>query len=289
MNTISVTSLLNESYRRELKAEGLIRPDANDDDVIWQQMTLNNFRSLIGSNKLYFKAHSEYTEYDEIKLREFAEPKIESQLKKHDNAVRELLKNDLLKIYDKIERHMFISCWYNSRYLSDVIFREYAKGDGGIAIGTTVGKLITCINNAYSQDSEIQNIFSGNVQYFSKSRLYDKSLGKSLFEPAQVYAPIFLKGMQFRLDHEFRVCIQWGKLEEHVCQGVTYKLLEVSPADLISLIAVKEDGIINIISEDALIQTFKDQFQIEMEKTSKTAYRGNGFKVFEVKKIGDVS
>ena len=216
-NIISVASLLNAKYRKKLDNQGLLRPMANETDVIWQQMTLKNFSCLIDTKQLHLKAHSEYSDYDEVKLYEHVKPLI----KENGNPGVEA-ENKLISKYNDLERHMFISCWFNSRYLSDIVFNAYAKSPSGIAIGTTVKNLM---DQLHIQEGKIQNIVSGNVQYIPRRDL----LKGSLFEPSQIYAPIFLKGMQFRLDHEFRVCVFCEQPQD----------LGVSPAQLIQYIAVK--------------------------------------------------
>lgn len=47
MSIISTASLLNGDIRKHLDADGLLRPAANETDVIWQQMTLEKFNCLL--------------------------------------------------------------------------------------------------------------------------------------------------------------------------------------------------------------------------------------------------
>lgn len=127
-----------------------------------------------------------------MRIREFAGIHVES-IPDLNDASKEKLKHKLEAAYDKIERNMFISCWYNSRYLSDIIFKMFAKGDNGVAIGTTVRDLMNCLEKIGRTKSHICNIISSNVQYVPHNFLHSGSL----FEPAQVYAPVFLKGFNF--------------------------------------------------------------------------------------------
>ena len=71
MSNISTAALLNGEIRKKLDADGLLWPAANETDVIWQQMTLENFNCLLTNEQLYFKAYGEFSDYDEMKLHEF--------------------------------------------------------------------------------------------------------------------------------------------------------------------------------------------------------------------------
>lgn len=202
VHCLSASSLLHDKYRRILRDKGMLRPSANNGDILWQQMTLENFIKLLTVRSLYFKAYGEYTFYDEMRLNDFIKPHIEHWGKELDT-------NCLRNRYDIFERKLFISCWFNYPNLTDVSFRAYAKSSFGVAIGTTVRTLKAQISQAvddYNRDhsNKIQKILCANIQYVPQNLLRTEEL----FEPAQVYAPIFTKGGQFCMDHEFRVCLE---------------------------------------------------------------------------------
>lgn len=210
---ISAATLLHESMRRKLQE--YLRPMANDDDRVWQQMTFENFVRLIDNKRLYYKAYGEYSDYDEIKLREFVKAHLKEAHLGEDfkGEIEETLRD----MYDKFERKIFISCWYNSPDLSDVVFKIYARGNSGIAVGTRVSALRAQMYNAQERynnghaDNKIRNIICANVQYLPQRYIQEEEL----FEPAQVYAPVFMKGLQFKMDNEFRVCLEKEKSEEY--------------------------------------------------------------------------
>lgn len=202
---ISAAILLHESMRRKL--QDYLRPMANDDDLVWQQMTFEHFTRLIHDRQLYMKAYGEYSDYDEMKLRDFSKQHLKDTVLK--DGIKEAADAKLREAYNEFEKKLFISCWYSSPDLSDVIFKIYARGNNGIAIGTKVGTLRKQLcegQEKYNLDTEnkIRNIVCANVQYVPQKNMRDKEL----FEPAQVYAPIFLKGLQFKMDNEFRVCVE---------------------------------------------------------------------------------
>lgn len=212
VHRISAASLLFENYRCNLRNNGLLRKAANSDDIIWQQMSLPHFATLISSKSLYLKAYSEYTDYDEIKHTHFVKSHICSSNNEGEYDLEEALKT----AYSKYAERFFISCWYNSKELSDVVFKVYTKGKNGIAIGTNIEALEAQIEASlkkedffYNDDNNnipIKNIVSGNIQYVYQEDLFNEK--KQLFEPAQVYAPVFLKGNHFKMDNEFRICVE---------------------------------------------------------------------------------
>lgn len=209
VKSISVLELLHEKCRQDLRDKNMLRPAANQSDIVWQQMTLDHFQRLIATQELYCRAYGEYTNYDESKFQEFIQPHMNG---KADHKLCEQLE----QMYNEFERKLFVSCWYNSRDLSDVVFKVYAKGGSGIAVGTSVqelekelsGKKEAHVWDGISDYSDgIQNIVCANIQYVPQNSLANEEL----FEPAQVYAPVFLKGYQFQMDSEFRVCIELRK------------------------------------------------------------------------------
>lgn len=195
VHCISVTSLLNEKTRRNLMNEGLYRNLADDNDILWQHMELNRFAELIINRRLYFKAYREYSHYYEMRLRDYYHKIYEDNDK---------IKDTLYKTYDEIEKKYFVSCWFNSKMLSDMAFDTYAKNFRGIAIGTTAKDIINVLNDATIDEEKIANIYCGNVQYVSQNALKNEEL----FDTAQVVAPVFLKGKQFMMDKEYRVCVE---------------------------------------------------------------------------------
>lgn len=211
VHRISAASLLFENYRCDLRNNGLLRKAANSDDIIWQQMSLAHFAKLVFDKSLYLKAYNEYTNYDETKHTQF----VKSHIYSSNNENKSKLEDSLKKAYSKYAERFFISCWYNSKELSDVVFKVYTKGKNGIAIGTNIEALEAQIeaslkkeDSFYNDDNNIpiKNIVSGNIQYVYQEDLFNEK--KQLFEPAQVYAPVFLKGNHFKMDNEFRICVE---------------------------------------------------------------------------------
>lgn len=216
IHRIVPSMMLYENIRDDLDKNDMLRPAAKDSDIIWQQMTWGNFGEFLESTSLYMKAYSEYNAYDEKKICDYIDNcylKIDQQ--ENSSKVNEELKSKEKEIKEKLIEHdkqMYISCWYSSKDLSDVVFNQYT-GNSGIAVGTTVKKLTECIEETLEKNKNY-NCFAGNIQYISSNMRKE-----SLFEPTQVIAPIFLKGIQFKADNEFRICLQTDKCEEPKFNG----------------------------------------------------------------------
>lgn len=177
--------LLHNKIRDEIYNGNLLRPLVKPTDFIWQQMSWGNFSKLLDSGKLYFKAYSEYDEYDEMRFSQF---------------VRRDIRSEIEEQLTQIEHKMFVSCWYNSPDLSDVVFKQYTGTGCGIAIGLHVGKMLEAIEKIFSGTTE--KFYVGNTQYLRQDQLENTEL----FDVTQVIVPVFLKGLQFRMDNEFRIC-----------------------------------------------------------------------------------
>lgn len=196
VHKIVPSRLLFENISEELAHKNMLRKMFRQDDIIWQQMKWEHFEGLITSNSLYFKAYGEYGDYDEKKLKDYC----------HSDLIDKAKLNDMLS---EIEKHLFISCWYNSKDLSDVVFSQYADKGSGIAIGISVDKLIESLKRI--QNIENYKFYVGNIQYLPQ-RYLDKEI---LFEDAQYIVPVFLKGMQSKMDNEFRICTYTEEHKQH--------------------------------------------------------------------------
>lgn len=214
---ISAAALLNDTYRRELRSTGHLRPMANSSDFIWQQMPLKYFGALVEFQRLNLRAYGEYSDYDEMKYPLFLSP-LDAPIKYgFRREMAKASKDTIVAYYNGFEHQLYISCWYSSPDLSDVGFKTYAHNMSGIAIGTTVSKLreVLCQSSLNSPNGsktpEINRIVCGNVQYVPPRDI----LERVIFDPAQTYAPIFTKGSQFQMDREFRVCIELSSGENY--------------------------------------------------------------------------
>lgn len=214
VHLISAASLLNEDYRRDLRSTGRLRPMANDNDFIWQQMPLKYFGALVGFRRLNLRAYGEYSDYDEMKFPLFRSP-LKDRKKYGFRWWAMKTSKKIGTYYNCFEHKLYISCWYSSPDLSDVGFKSYAHNTSGIAIGTTVKQLREVLQNVKVADKKpphISRIVCGNIQYVPQ-RDIQKTV---IFDPTQTYAPVFVKGSQFQMDREFRVCLELSEARKYI-------------------------------------------------------------------------
>jgi len=123
---IDVPVLLDESIQVELRANGSLREMVKPHDLIWQHMSFEHFKSLLKVG-MYFKCMSSFSREDERKISEYAGV----HAKRYESYCKDNNTNDLQnKLEEKLTHYddqMFISCWYNSKNLSNVLFGIYAK------------------------------------------------------------------------------------------------------------------------------------------------------------------
>ena len=255
--------MLYEHIRNKLDNDGVLRDVAKDSDIIWQQMPLEYFNTLINTKSLYTKSHSAFRDYDEKKLVQYMDTCY--YLEKSNSKY-----SDLKEILNKIDNNTYISCWYNSKDLSDIVFKQYTGSDTGVAIGTTVEALINCLEVA----SKSNKCHVGNVQY-----IYHNELEKEkIFENTQIICPFFLKGMQFYADNEFRVCVKTDNVQFN-------GNLKISLKKLIKQIAIRNDGIYKDMRDCEIAEIFNRKINRIGLSVGKVV-RENGFIIMEMRKSG---
>lgn len=253
---INVPTLLDESCQKDLRNNGTLQKMVQSDDLIWQQMELGHFISLIDNKQLYFTRFDTFADDDELTSSKYTSILLEpySNLSKDSNGL-ENCKKKFQQLLEKNEKQLYISCWYNNRNLSDIAFKQYAEKVGnkknesdsddksaikknkiGIAIGTSVRNLCSVLNDSFKKEVSSSYTFSvekclvGNVQYMNIGEL----TSKRVFEESQIFAPAYLKGMQYFMDHEMRVCL---KVKNY--QDGAFKLPIKSPNSWIEYIAIR--------------------------------------------------
>lgn len=174
IHKISVQRLLLDNVLQELKRNNQMRELAKPNEIIWQQMTMSYFETFL-DHGLHFVRYDTLCDHN---------PGQERDWQKSYPSLNDYSKNN------------YISCWYNSSQLSNVIFEAYAKK--GIAIGIEIEKLIKLLPN----DSD--DFYLGNVQYISDEEL---DTNEYVVADYQKIAPVFLKKAHCSADKEFRICM----------------------------------------------------------------------------------
>ena len=255
---IDVKAQISEKYRDEKfyntnKNFQKFDLDKNKKITLWQQMPINYFFNLLKEKQLYFKQFSEYDCKDERPF-SFYKKNYPSQ-NLHDQ-----------KIIEDFVKTAYISCWYQSDNLTDIVFKEYAKGSVGVAIKTTVSILLNTLQDPTSirSSTKIENeLFYGDTIYLS-----DK-ICKELVLPsrADLISPFFIKSENHNDDKEFRLVYvmnsaykkqkNFQKIEQdNLSKSV---LLQVEPRELIQAVAVKRDDLCTLNLTEYLLNNFLEK------------------------------
>ena len=212
-------------------------------------MAANELGKLIDNECLYMKNYMEYSDYEE----------------KKKVAYFENLKTKSKDRYNELEQSMYVSCWYNSKDLSDMAFNQYTGGFGGIAIGTTVKDLLESLEENFDAIEHIERIYVANTQYISENE-------KNIFPENDFILPIFLKDIRFRGDNEFRVCV---KIDEKQKPQLS-RYLELRKNKLAEVSQIARDKIEDNIKDtlkilDNYSKNLEDEYSKIKKEKEKTA------------------
>lgn len=130
------------------------------DVILWKYMSLDKFIYLISENKLYFCRIDKFEDDRECTL-----TTIDKKIFRY---------NEKAKYYWERERtRYFISCWIKANNELALMWNTYGKK--GIAIKTTVGKLIESL----SEDTQ-HDIYISCVNYIDYKKESSQATGKAL-------------------------------------------------------------------------------------------------------------
>lgn len=263
MQKINIRKLIKKEYKKKLYINKKTR---SRDNLVWQQMTCENFCRFLEDKALYFKNLSLYSDEEERKLRFYKE----CYLGENEE------KNKLIKrLYSDFEQIVYISCWFDLNWLTKLVFNAYA-GDFGIAIGIDKDKLVDAIELAMQKKyKNNEEIFYGNVAYIGD----DCEL---MVDSEEAVAPLFLKRKLFSPDNEFRLAYikdsLWKRdlkglsLPEEIPPGISMGIGNV--VDFVEYIAVKDCE-----------KTFEAICEKHGLKKRKADLQMDGFSVYKIERM----
>jgi hypothetical protein len=189
----------------------------SSDSKIWRYMDLSKFLSLLEEQCLFFARtdsfddpyeyavpHQSQTAWNNM-WEEESNASLgsidESELEKIDRLEARVKSNkdSLPKMMEFLRKTMFASCWHINQYESNAMWKLYLKSGEGIAIQTTVGRLVESVS------LHPEHIFIGKVKYInykSDSISIDNSLNFAIH-----------KRLDFEYEHELRALI-WKTQQE---------------------------------------------------------------------------
>lgn len=163
---------------------------ANGDAKIWRYMDFAKFISLLDKKALFFPRADNLGDPFEGSF-----PKINVQKRKHAlSAVDTSGLVTLSDFYKKFLKCTAINSWHINDNESDAMWKLYIKGEEGIAIQSTVGRLKSSL-----KESKECPISVGRVAYVS----YDSDR-----IPDDTLSPYFHKRNSFEHEREYRAIMQ---------------------------------------------------------------------------------
>jgi len=151
---------------------------------------------------------------------------------------------DIAKCYETMRRWVVVNCWHLSDHESDAMWRLYAPNDEGVAVKSSVGRLITQVELASTGTatdplSPYPRVFyAGPVSYADIRRV------KVVGDPIDPMNRFFLKRPDFSHEKEYRVVAALpellkeqgvGDAQQPSCAGIT---IPVDPAALVQEVVV---------------------------------------------------
>lgn len=181
---------------REIRDRYLLpKPDA----VLFRYFEDYKAEYLFKESELYFTQVSHYPEYDELLFSIADKEAMRKRLKATGKTDWEDIYNKNLANNMAFKNTTFISCWSESKNESRRLWNEYVKGNNGIAIKTSVQKLI----NEFNVSKEI--IYIPKIHYFDPV-----SGGLGVINTIRMFSR---KPNTFSYENEVRCIVQYHTLE----------------------------------------------------------------------------
>ncbi len=169
--------------------KGILPPK---DAQIWRYTDFTKFVSILDKKALFFARADTLGDPFEGSF-----PRINIK-KRKDAFMPDLGKDNIIQstsdLYRIFVRLTVINCWHLNEHESDAMWKLYLKNGDGIAIQSTVGRLINSLP-AY-QTNKI-HIYKVEYVNYEKDRI-----------PEGTYSPYFHKRKSFEHEHELRALIQ---------------------------------------------------------------------------------
>lgn len=260
---IDINQLVNDNVKDKLE---FYQNNSSfcESDLIWQQMTCENFDKFLENNALCFKQLSQYKKSDERKLSFYKDCYIHDGVNEHK---KKLIKNR----NSNFEKIAYISCWFHLGFLTDLAFNEYAQN--GVAIGLEIKDLINAIELNSSDLATYEEIYYGKIAYLTGGC-------KRVTDCEEAIAPLYLKDTSKLSDNEFRLVYIKDSLWVSSVRGMKLpnkidKLCFINIGDakkLIKYIAIKEES-----------RYFKNIIRSHNINIRKVSGKMDGFLVYEIK------
>jgi hypothetical protein len=160
-----------------------------EDQRIWRYITLPSLLCLLAKRRLHF---SRIWELDDLSEGRISQAQVNDLgIDLEDEGRIELLPT-LLQMYTNFAMGCAISCWHANETESVAMWQLYTTGDDGVAISTTVGKLMSCLTPKGIQDFHFNVGFvkyiDHNANIFTETPPERQTALQSLFHKSREYA-----------------------------------------------------------------------------------------------------
>ena len=248
-----------------------------DDNVLWQFMRPEYFRTLLTSNQLFMRRATEYSEKDS-----------ERNFLNIIESIYPDLINDVVKEFATSERkNTYISCWYTHPEPTDHMHNAFAT-EGGVAISTTVGAVKSLLFDCTEGKNAI--LTCGPVQYISKTALHSLELFRKKHGSGyriNSIIPCYFKPTNKGDEKEFRIVYRSDPslVPEHVQASDTPNHFGIEihdPETFITSVAVKENP---GSAQEAILGVIRDicksrKYRLEL----KDSQEADGFQLFSLRR-----
>lgn len=137
------------------------------DDILWQHMRLEHFKTLIEKQALYFQSVKGYGSTGNVERSPILS--LDGHIDRRSSEY-----SFLSKVFSNFNGVTYISCWYHNTVLVDGVFKRFtrnkenAKIFEGIAIRTSLAKLLSAFT-AIADVSFRYSLFYGLLSYVPES------------------------------------------------------------------------------------------------------------------------
>ena len=167
-----------------------VHPDVNTpsdkNQCIWRFIDLTKLLSMLETETLYFCRSDRFNDPFEGSI---TKPALE--------ALKKEVPLPSQKVFHTFSEKAFLNCWHLSEYESEAMWKLYSRSNLGIAIKSSVGRLIDSFSNEDRYD-----VYIGKVDYLD----YDKDL----FNYGNIFCYFFNKRKSFECEKELRAMVSYG-------------------------------------------------------------------------------
>ena len=206
--------------------------EVDKETTIWRYMDFTKFSWLMFKKKLHFHRADEFSDpfegstpanivearnsiYNEVEFTDISDDVMDQNWPKRLTESVEYFCENMPSIHSTLNKRLkkftFLNCWHLNRNESAAMWEIYGQQNKAIAIKTTYGKLIECL-----EDSETKyDIVTGKVNYETYEESGEKSISEDkipddlfLHKNLHTLSPFFMKRKSFFHEKELRAIIQ---------------------------------------------------------------------------------